>query len=159
MASNFGSNFAEKYRNFMSHRNGPDQLSRDLLILAIIVIIISVFLKDAARGIVLFIGIVVLGYSYFRLFSGNIAARSRENEAYIAKRNQIFGKFHGPLGKAQAAGEKAKAAGAKAARQAKDKDHRYFACPKCGQQVRVPKGAGKIRVTCPKCGEKFERKA
>ena len=37
----------------------------------------------------------------------------------------------------------------------KDKDHRYFNCPRCHQQVRVPKGKGKIAITCPKCKEKF----
>ena len=53
----------------------------------------------------------------------------------------------------------AQKAAAQAKAQAADKDHKYFFCPKCGQSVRVPKGAGKIRVTCPKCGEKFEKKA
>ena len=153
------SNFSEKFRTFMSNRNGPDQLARDLLIVALIVIVISIFLPDAARSVVFLIGLVALGYSYFRMFSRNYAARSQENQAYLEKRNRVLGKFSGPMGKAKQASAQAKAAGEKAARQAKDKDHRYFACPKCHQQVRVPRGAGKIRVTCPKCGEKFERKA
>ena len=37
----------------------------------------------------------------------------------------------------------------------KDKEHRYYNCPRCHQQVRVPKGKGKISITCPKCREKF----
>ena len=37
----------------------------------------------------------------------------------------------------------------------KDKDHRYYNCPRCRQQVRVPKGKGKISISCPKCKEKF----
>lgn len=159
MASNFGSNLSEKFRTFMANRNGPDQLARDLVIVALVIIVVSVFLRDAARATVLLIGVVVLAYSYFRMFSRDIAARSRENEAYLEKRNRVLRKTDGPAGKVRQAAERAKAAGEKAARQAKDKDHRYFACPKCGQQVRVPKGAGKIRVKCPKCGEKFERKA
>jgi ribosomal protein L37AE/L43A len=60
----------------------------------------------------------------------------------------------------------------------KDRQHRYFDCPKCRQPVRVPRGKGKIAITCPrckqtsrvprgkgkiaitcpKCGEKFVRK-
>ena len=40
----------------------------------------------------------------------------------------------------------------------KDRQHRYFACPKCRQTVRVPRGKGKISITCPKCREKFIRK-
>ena len=40
----------------------------------------------------------------------------------------------------------------------KDREHKYFACPKCKQSVRVPKGKGKIAITCPKCREKFVKK-
>ncbi len=40
-----------------------------------------------------------------------------------------------------------------------DKDHRYFKCPNCGQQLRVPKGKGKITVTCRSCGVSFEEKS
>ena len=31
-------------------------------------------------------------------------------------------------------------------------------CPKCKQQVRVPRGKGKIAITCPQCREKFIKK-
>ena len=40
----------------------------------------------------------------------------------------------------------------------KDREHRYFSCPKCQQPVRVPRGKGKIAITCPKCREKFIKK-
>ena len=40
----------------------------------------------------------------------------------------------------------------------KDRDHRYYRCPKCRQLVRVPKGKGKISITCPKCRERFVKK-
>ena len=40
----------------------------------------------------------------------------------------------------------------------KDRQHRYYKCPKCRQQVRVPRGKGKIYITCPKCQEKFIKK-
>ena len=40
----------------------------------------------------------------------------------------------------------------------KDRDHRYFECPRCHQTVRVPKGKGKISISCPKCKEKFIKK-
>lgn len=146
------SNFSEKYRSFMARRNGPDQLARDALVVALVFIVISVFCANTVRAVLLAIGIAFMVYSYWRLFSTKVADRSRENSAYLAKRNQLLGKVRQPL---ERAGKK----GQQAATRAKDKDHRYFACPKCGQTVRVPKGAGKIRVTCPKCGEKFEKKA
>ena len=40
----------------------------------------------------------------------------------------------------------------------KDRQHRYFDCPKCHQMVRVPRGKGKISITCPRCREKFVKK-
>ena len=40
----------------------------------------------------------------------------------------------------------------------RDKEHRYYDCPRCRQQVRVPRGKGKISITCPKCKEKFVKK-
>lgn len=41
----------------------------------------------------------------------------------------------------------------------RDKEHRYFRCPSCGQQLRVPKGKGKITVTCRSCGAVFQEKS
>ena len=35
----------------------------------------------------------------------------------------------------------------------------YYRCPKCGQQLRVPRGRGKISITCPKCGNQFIKKS
>ncbi len=146
------SDFKEKFNSFMARRNGPDQLSRDALILAIVLLVVSAFTRDAVRTVFLVLGIAAMVYSYWRMFSTNSYKRGSENSAYLAKRNGILDKVKAPFQKAAKQGQKTAA-------QAKDKDHRYFACPKCGQTVRVPKGAGKIRVTCPKCGEKFEKKA
>ena len=41
----------------------------------------------------------------------------------------------------------------------RDKEHRYFRCPNCGQYLRVPRGKGKINVTCRNCGASFEEKS
>ena len=41
----------------------------------------------------------------------------------------------------------------------KDRDHRYFKCPNCGQQMRVPRGKGRITVHCRTCGATFEEKS
>ena len=38
------------------------------------------------------------------------------------------------------------------------RDYRFFKCPMCKQEVRVPRGHGKIEITCPKCREKFIRR-
>ena len=159
----------------MNHRNGPDQLSRDSLILGIVLLIVAVLLRDAARTVFTVLGLAAMVYSYWRMFSSKVSDRSRENGAYVAKRTEVlnklpFGKKGGATGgagssasggpsKTSAFKQAAQKAAAQAKAQAADKDHKYFFCPKCGQSVRVPKGASKIRVTCPKCGEKFEKKA
>ena len=157
----------------MNRRNGPDQLSRDALILGIVLLIIGVLLRDTARSVFMVLGLAAMLYAYWRMFSSKVSERSRENSAYIAKRTEVLGKLKAPFSKkgsstsgSSASGAKTSAfkqaaqkAAAQAKAQAQDKDHKYFFCPKCGQSVRVPKGAGKIRVKCPKCGEKFEKKA
>ncbi len=172
------SNFQEKFNNFMNRRNGPDQLSRDSLILGIVLLIVAVLVHDAARTIFTVLGLAAMAYAYWRMFSSKVSDRSRENGAYVAKRTEMLNKLpfgkkkSGPTGsgsssasssagssKTSAFKQAAQKAASQAKAQAADKDHKYFFCPKCGQSVRVPKGAGKIRVKCPKCGEKFERKA
>ena len=169
------SSFQDKFNSFMNHRNGPDQLSRDSLILGIVLLIVAVLLRDAARTVFTVLGLAAMVYSYWRMFSSKVSDRSRENGAYVAKRTEVlnklpFGKKGGATGgagssasggpsKTSAFKQAAQKAAAQAKAQAADKDHKYFFCPKCGQSVRVPKGAGKIRFTCPKCGEKFEKKA
>ena len=73
---------------------------------------------------------VPLIWSIVRMYSRNIEARRRENAA--------FQRFLTRL---------------------KDREHRYFTCPKCRQTVRVPRGRGKISIRCPKCGEQFVKKS
>ena len=41
----------------------------------------------------------------------------------------------------------------------RDKEHRYFKCPNCGQQLRVPRGKGKVTITCRNCGASFQEKS
>ena len=40
----------------------------------------------------------------------------------------------------------------------KDRQNRYFDCPKCHQLVRVPRGKGKISIPCRNCGTVFQEK-
>jgi uncharacterized C2H2 Zn-finger protein len=39
-----------------------------------------------------------------------------------------------------------------------DSGFRFFKCPSCRHNLRVPKGKGHIFITCPQCGERFKRK-
>ena len=84
------------------------------------------------------IAVAVLIYSYFRIFSRNIARRQAENQKFLkitAPVRSLFGK------------------------KSADKTHRIFSCPKCGQKMRVPMGKGKIEITCPNCRNKFIKRS
>lgn len=150
------SNFADRYRKFMSSRNGADALSRALLILAFVLLVVTFFTgSGAVRTTLITLILVLIALGYFRVFSSNISARQAENRRYQQAIGTLTNKIK-PLKKTgDAYARKVKQAG----RNVTDREHRYFTCPKCGASVRVPKGVGKIRVTCPVCGEKFERKA
>lgn len=116
------------FRNFMVGRYGSDKLNVVLLIAGVALMLLgSVF----GRWFVWASVFTLLGYAaviwcIFRMYSRNIQARRRENAAFL--------NFFAHL---------------------KDREHRYFHCPKCRQTVRVPRGRGKINIRCPKCGERF----
>ena len=117
-------------RNFMRGRYGSDKLNTALLIVGVVTCILSMF---TGRGIVSFLltlaSYVLMGLVIFRMLSRNTYKRYQENRKYL----RILERF-------------------------KDKEHRYFDCPRCHQPVRVPRHKGKIAITCPKCQEKFIRK-
>ena len=119
---------------FMSGRYGTDKLNNTILICGIILSLGSAILTSFVYIPFLNLGMtlvsyVLLGWALFRTFSRQTYKRYRENQRYL----QFIKKL-------------------------KDRDHRYFTCPRCRQQVRVPKGKGKISISCPKCKEKFIKK-
>ena len=79
-----------------------------------------------------FLGIfayIPLIWAIFRMYSRNIYKRQRENRQFL----QFFTRL-------------------------RDRQNRYFACPRCRQRVRVPRGKGKIVIKCPSCGERCAKK-
>ena len=62
----FMSRFRDKFSNFMSGRYGMDEFGRFLNIITIILLVVSIFVK-----VVFIPALLVLGYSYFRIFSRN----------------------------------------------------------------------------------------
>ncbi len=88
-------------------------------------------LSSFIRGIefLVIFSYVLLFWTIYRMLSRNIAARQREAAAY-----NRFKKFF------------------------TDRQNRYYACPSCGQTVRVPRKKGRISIKCPRCGQRFEKK-
>ena len=120
-----------KLRAFFTGRNGIDDLGKMLLWTSLIIMVLSLLL-----GITFLYSaaLVLLCYVYIRAFSRNLEKRQRQNEKYLSWRNFRKLRFQ------------------------QRKTHRFYRCPKCKQQLRVPKGKGKICITCRNCGEHFEKK-
>ena len=116
---------------------GTDKLTRFLLVLAGVLLILS-FLTPL--GILYYFALALLFYCYFRMFSKNIPARYKENEAFVKILDRIVNFFRG-IG----------------CNFSQRKAYHIYKCPNCKQKIRIPKGKGKIAVKCPKCGEEFIR--
>ena len=118
------------FRQFMQGRYGGDKLNMTILWGGVIACILSLLIPvQVIKVIFLVISYGLMALAIFRAFSTNTYKRYQENRKYL----QIFDRL-------------------------KDREHRYFDCPKCRQLVRVPRGKGKIAITCPRCREKFVKK-
>lgn len=124
------SRFATAIRRFMEGRYGTDKLNMLLLGIGLAATVLAMFIKASVPDLILMLlSYSLMGIVIFRTLSRNIYKRYQENRKYLLLLQKL-----------------------------KDREHRYFDCPKCRQQVRVPRGKGKISITCPKCREKFIKK-
>ncbi len=128
--------FSERFANWMRGRNGADELSMAIVVLSALLLVINLF---AHTRFLPFIALALALYACWRDSSKNLAARRKENRAFL--------KLLGPA-----------AQWIKNPRATMDerRSYKHLTCPSCGQQMRVPRGKGKMRVTCPKCKNKFE---
>jgi len=122
----------------MMGRYGNDRLNRFIMIVALLCIVLSML---GVRGMNT-VALLLLIYSYFRMFSRQIYKRAAENTKYCQLEYKVKSFFAGK--KSQFAGQKG---------------YRIFKCPNCKQKLRVPKGRGKIAISCRKCGTEFIRKS
>jgi len=129
----------EKLRRFMASRYGSDALNQFLSVASIACLTAALISRWAAFY---YIGVVLMVYSLFRMFSRNIAARTAENYKFYTLRDRIAGWWRGVR-----------------ARWDSRRFYRYYACPHCRQKLRVPRGRGRIQISCPKCGTQFIRKS
>lgn len=129
----------EHIRRFLIGRYGNDELSRFLSIAAFVLAVVSLFTKWQWLFSVAF---ALMLWSTFRILSKNHTGRAKERTAFLRWRQRIL---H-PLGKTKRRIEQSRT-------------HRFFRCPDCDTEVRVPKGKGKIRITCTQCGHKFVKRS
>lgn len=137
---------SDRFRNFMRGRYGVDQLSNGLVFLFLILILIGMITNNA---IFTWISLIPMGLSYYRMFSKNFSKRYNENRIYTNVMSPVYNlmdKIKGFFNR-------------KIKRFKVRKEFKYFKCPNCKQELRVPRGRGEITVTCPKCKQSFDRKS
>ena len=117
-------------QRFMMGRYGTDKLNTYILGLGVILCLLSMFIRFPLLDLIMTaLSYALMIWAIFRTLSRNTYKRYQENRRFLMLLDRI-----------------------------KDRDHRYFDCPRCRQPVRVPRGKGKIMITCPKCKEKFTKK-
>ena len=118
------------FRRFMQGRYGSDKLNTLILSIGLAASLLQLFIPTYGFKLAfMLMSYVFLAVAIFRMLSKNVYKRYEENRKYL----RFLDRW-------------------------KDKEHRYYDCPKCKQTVRVPRGKGKISITCPKCKEKFVKK-
>lgn len=126
----------EGFRRFMWGRYGVDQLGLCLLGTAVGLSLLGWILSliplvgSLASVLLNIVSYGLLIWYLCRVFSRKLDARRQENQRFLC----LF-------------------------RGLRDRENRYYRCPRCRQTVRVPRGRGKIKIRCPKCDEKFIRKS
>ena len=126
----FSAKLSAGLRGFMVGRYGTDRLNMAILSVGLAASLLSVFIQSPNASLVCFVlSYGMMIWAICRSLSRNTYKRYLENRKFL----QVFGRL-------------------------KDREHRYFDCPKCRQMVRVPRGKGKIAITCPRCKEKFVKK-
>ena len=123
-----GAKIKEALQRFMAGRYGTDKLNLTILGAGVVLCLLSALIPPAALVLTV-LSYGLLIWAVFRTLSRNTYKRYQENRKFLLFIDRL-----------------------------KDRQHRYYECPRCRQTVRVPKGKGKIAISCPKCGEKFIKK-
>ena len=139
---NFMNNLRNKMARFMYGRYGIDKMGTFMTGTAMGGLLLSLLCGGSFLGRGLYyLALILLIWSYFRMFSKNTGKRYQENVKFLLIKNRISG----PLSR-------------KWAHLKQRKTHVFFKCPSCGQKMRTPKGQGEKHVTCPKCHTQFTKR-
>ena len=118
------------FRRFMQGRYGTDRLNMVILCVGLAASLLSAMIRQSTVSLFFWaLSYGLMIWAIFRTLSRNTYKRYQENRKFL----QFFEHL-------------------------KDRQHRYYTCPKCRQTVRVPRGKGKIAITCPRCRERFVKK-
>ncbi len=113
----------------------PDLLFILLLILLTVLTVLGAVLQNFW---LLLLAVPIAVFSVYRVLSGNLAARAKENQItkkivlYIPlKLKKLFRRLF------------------------PDKSHGFASCPACSARLRFPKKQGDFHLTCPRCKTRF----
>lgn len=119
-------------RKFMMGRYGViDELSKLIFGIGITLTIFSMFFNSR---ILRFLATIFPIIFVYRTLSKNVRKRYGENARFLKSWNSA---------KRRARNKTKKIKGLK--------DYKYFKCINCDQNLRVPRGKGRVSITCPKC--------
>ncbi len=124
-------------QRFFYGRYGWDQLNLFLAGLSLVLYVVDLFVRTP---VLYLLYTILLLLALLRMLSRNFSRRRAENTKFMVLAGPIIRwvKLRRTI--------------------RRDKEHRYFRCPNCNQQLRVPRGKGKITITCRNCGVSFEEK-
>jgi len=118
---------------------GIDGLGWCLFISYFVLSVTGRFFGGIPRVVLTALSTAAIVFLFFRFFSKNIYARSKENGRFMSFWNKVKAFFRLQKGKI------------------KDrKTHVYKKCTKCKAVIRLPRKKGKHTVVCPKCSERFD---
>lgn len=125
-------------QRFMSGRYGNDPLNSFLCLCSLVFLVLGMFFS----GLLYYVGIGLLVWAYFRMLSRNVQKRYAENLKFLSLKSSAAAWFS-----------------QRRVRFAQRGVYRYFRCPCCRQEIRIPKGRGRVSITCPKCKTQFIKKS
>lgn len=150
---------------FQQTRRGMDQLSRTMLIAALVLSLIGMVVSNYVGWLRIVLSLLsgaLLVLIILRMFSKDFNKRNQENMKYLtyetAVKNWFRRTFRAKSAGANYGAPRAKKAG-KNPTWAELKQYKYLICPQCAQRLRVPRGKGRIRVTCTNCGNVFQTRS
>ena len=122
----------------MAGRNGNDQLNTTLLALTVVLMLLAGIFARNLGPFLYPLTLLLLGVSYFRMFSRNVYRRRDENEKFL----RLWWRCKSWLR-------------LRKERWVQRREYKFFTCPSCRTVLRVPRGKGKIKLVCRKCGTSF----
>ena len=129
----------EKFRRFMIGRYGNDGLNQFLSIGSLVLFLLALITRFR---LFYTLGLAALIWCYFRAFSRNLSKRTEENYRFYTLKDKVLSRFSSLRTRWEGR-----------------KEYRYYRCPQCRQNLRVPRGRGKIEICCPRCSTRFIKRS